>query len=114
MIMIKFLVIDPNNLLFRNVYFGRVAEGGKAIYFYYPLIPGNIEQDPTMFLKLDVLDNKDDVPIDNSRQEEVMVMKMARKIEGLTGIFGLIRLVANNQNVQFTNNFLTKVNLTAI
>ena len=88
MIIIKFLVINPNNLPFRNVYFGRVAEGGKTIYFYYPLIPGNIEQDPTMFLKQEVLDDEDDVPIDNSHQEEVMVMKMARKIEGLTGIFG--------------------------
>ena len=78
MIMIKFLVIDPNDLLFRNVYFGRVAKGGKAIYFYYPLIPRNIEQDPAMFLKPDVFDDKDDVPIDNSHQEEVMVMKMAR------------------------------------
>ena len=105
MIMIKFLVIDLNNLLFRNVYFGRVAEGGKAIYFYYPLIPGNIEQDPAIFLKLDVLNDKDNVPIDNSHQEEVMVMKMARKIEGLTGIFGSIRLVADNQNVRFTNIF---------
>ena len=37
-----------------------------------------------------------------------MVMKMARKIEGLTGIFGSIRLVADNQNVRFTNNFFNK------
>ena len=66
-----------------------------------------------MFLKPDVLDDEDDIPIDNSHQEEVMVMKMARKIEGLTGIFGSIRLVADNQNVRFTNNFLTKVNVTA-
>ena len=105
MVMIKFHVIDPNDLLFRNVYFARVAEGGKAIYFYYPLIPWNVEQDPAMFLKPDVLDNKDDVPIDNSHPEEVMVMKMARKIEGLTGIFGSIRLVADNQNGRFTTNF---------
>ena len=55
-----------------------------------------------------MLDDKDDVPIDNSHQEEVMVMKMARKIEGLTCIFGSIRLVANNQNVRFTNNFFNK------
>jgi len=54
------------------------------------LIPGNIEQDPTTFLKPDVLDNEDDVPIDNSHPEEVMVMKMARKIEALMGIFGSI------------------------
>jgi len=33
MVMIKFLVIDPNNLPFRNIYFAWVAEGGKAIYF---------------------------------------------------------------------------------
>ena len=105
MVMINFRVIDPNNLLFRNVYFARVAENGKAIYFYYLLIPRNIEQDPAMFLKPDMLDDKDNVPIENSHKEEVMLMKMARKIEGLTGIFGLILLVADNQNVQFTNNF---------
>ena len=61
-----------------------------------------------------MLYNEDDVPIDNSHPEEVMVMKMARKFEDLTGIFGLIQLVADNQNIQFTNNFSIKVNVTAI
>ena len=89
---------------YRNVYFAWVAEGGKGIHFYYPLIPGNIEQDPAMLLKPDQLDNKD-VPIDNSYPEEVIVMKMTREIEALIGIFGSIRLVADNQNVRFTNNF---------
>ena len=60
-----------------------------------------------MFLKLDRLNNTD-IPIDNSHSEQVVVMKMARKIEALTGIFGLIRLLANNQNVQFTNNVFNK------
>ena len=68
----------------------------------------NIEQDPAMFLKPDVLDNKDNIPIDNSHQEGVMIMKMARKIEGLAGNFGCIRLVADDQNVRFTNNFFNK------
>ena len=61
-----------------------------------------------MFLKPDVLDDKDDNPIDNSYQEEVLVMKMPRKIEGLTGFFCLIQLVADNQNVQFTKRFFNK------
>ena len=116
MVMIKFLIINPNNLFFRNVYCIRVvqvAEGRKTIYFYYPLIPGNLEQDPAIFLKPDQLNNKD-VPIDNSHPKEMMVKKMAREIEALTGIFGSIQLVANNQNVRFTNIFLTKVNVTAI
>ena len=84
------------------------------MYFYYPLIPGNIEQDPNTFLKPDVLDNKDNVTIDNSHPEEAMVMKMPRKIEVLKGVFGLIRLVTSDPNVKVTNNFLTKVNVTVI
>ena len=90
-IMLKFHVISPNDLLFRNVYFARVAENWKAIYFYYLLIPGNIEQNPATFLKLDnVLDDKDNVLIDNSHSEGVIVMKMARKNEALEGVFGSI------------------------
>ena len=42
MVMIKFHVIDPNDLLLRNVYSAWVAENGIAIYFYYSLISGNI------------------------------------------------------------------------
>ena len=72
MVIIKFHVINPNNLLFRNVYFTRVAKNGKAIYFCYPLISGNIEIDSAMFLKPDVLDNKEDVPVDNSHPEGEM------------------------------------------
>ena len=49
MVMIKFYIINPNNLIFRNIYFAWIAENGKTIYFYYPLIPGNIKQDPAMF-----------------------------------------------------------------
>ena len=90
MVMIKFHVIDPNNLLFRNVYFSQVAERGKAMYFYYLLIPGNNEQDPAMFLKPDVLHNKNKVPIDNSHPEGVIVIKMAKKIEALESVLGSI------------------------
>ena len=109
MVIIKFHVIDPNNYIFRNVYFSRVAENGKAIYFYYPSIPGNIEQNSTTFSKLDdSLNYKNNVPIDNSYPEGVMVMKMARKIKALEGVFGLIQLTASNPNVKFTNNFFKK------
>ena len=76
--------------------------------------PGTLNKILLCILKPDMLDDKDNVAIDNSHEEEVMVMKMARKIEGLTGIFGLIQLVVDNQNVRFTNKFLTKVNVTAI
>ena len=75
------------------------------IYFYYLLIPRNVEQDPSMFLKPEVLHNEDDVPIDNSHSEEVMVMRMARKIKAFKGVFELIQLIASDPNVKLTNNF---------
>ena len=56
-----------------------------------------------------MLHDKDNVPIDKSHPEEVMVMKMARKIEALKGDFGPIRLVASDPNVEFTNNYFNKV-----
>ena len=40
------------------------------------------------FLHLEFSRNEDDTPIDNSHPEGVMVMKMAKKIEVLEGVFG--------------------------